>query len=144
MTMTLPLKIKKIDPTVETPSYAHIGDVACDLFSAEEITIAPLERVQIRTGIAVEVPLGYGLFIWDKSGLSHNHGLKTLGGVVDSGFRGEVKVGLVNLGDTPYTVHKNHKVAQMVIQKIETVVIEEVAFLSDSARGEGGFGSTGK
>ena len=84
------------------------------------------------------------MFIWDKSGLSHNHGLKTLGGVIDSGYRGEVKVGVINLGDTPYTIEQNHKVAQMVLQKIETVVLEEVDTLSDSPRGAGAFGSTGK
>jgi dUTP pyrophosphatase len=142
--MTLLLKVKRIDSEVTLPSYAHEGDAACDLFSSQEVTIAPLERVQVGTGIAVEVPPGYAMFIWDKSGLSHKHGLKTLGGVIDSGFRGEVKVGLINLSDTPYTIEKNHKVAQFVIQKIKTVVIEEVDRLSDSPRGEGAFGSSGK
>lgn len=142
--MVLPLKIKRIDSTVTLPSYGHEGDAACDLFSAKEVTIAPGERVQVPVGFAAEVPPGYVMFIWDKSGLSHKHGLKTLGGVIDSGFRGEIQVGIINLGNTPYTFEKNHKVAQFVIQKIETVTIEEVAELSDSSRGEGGFGSTGK
>lgn len=142
--MSLLLKVKRIDSEVTLPSYAHEGDAACDLFSAQEVTIAPLERVQVGTGIAVEIPHGYSMFIWDKSGLSHKHGLKTLGGVIDEGFRGEVKVGLINLSDTPYTIEKNHKVAQFVLQKKETIVLQEVETLSDAQRGQGAFGSTGK
>ncbi|KKU19024.1 MAG: Deoxyuridine 5'-triphosphate nucleotidohydrolase [Candidatus Saccharibacteria bacterium GW2011_GWA2_46_10] len=142
--MTLPLKVKRIDSAVTLPSYGHAGDAACDLYAAHEVTIAPGERVQVGTGVAFDIPEGYAMFIWDKSGLSHNHGLKTLGGVIDSGYRGEVKVGVINLGDTPYTIEQNHKVAQMVLQKIETVVLEEVDTLSDSPRGAGAFGSTGK
>jgi dUTP pyrophosphatase len=142
--MTLLLKIKRLQEDVKLPSYGHPGDAACDMYAAEKVTIAPHERVQVGVGFAVEVPLGYVMFIWDKSGLSHNHGLKTLGGVVDAGYRGEVKVGLINLGSESYILEKNHKVAQFVIQKIETVEIEETDVLSSSSRGEGGFGSTGK
>jgi dUTP pyrophosphatase len=142
--MTLLLKIKRLHPEVKLPSYGHIGDAACDVYTAEEVRIAPGERVQVGVGFAAEVPEGYVMFIWDKSGLSHNHGLKTLGGVVDAGYRGEVRVGLINLGTEAYVLEKNHKVAQFVIQKIETVEVEEVECLSESSRGEGGFGSTGK
>jgi len=142
--MAVLLKIQRIDSAVKLPSYGHTGDAACDLFSAQEVSLAPGERVQIRTGVAFEIPEGYAMFIWDKSGLSHKHGLKTLGGVIDAGYRGEVLVGLINLSDTPYTIEKNHKVAQMVLQKIETVVLEEVETLSESSRGRGAFGSTGK
>lgn len=142
--MALTLKIKRIDSTVILPSYALAGDAACDLHAACEVTIAPGERVQVPVGFAAEVPEGYVMFIWDRSGLSHKHGLKTLGGVVDSGFRGEIKVGLINLGKEPYTLEKNHRVAQMVIQKVEAVAIEEVSELSKTDRGERAFGSTGK
>lgn len=142
--MTVLLKIKRLAPDVPLPSYAHEGDAACDLFAAETVTLAPGERASVATGFAMELPHEYVGFVWDKSGLSHNHGLKTLGGVIDSGYRGEVKIGIINLGAEPYTVERGHKIAQMVVQKKETVRVEEVSELSDSARGEGGFGSTGK
>mgnify|MGYP003887423243 CR=1 FL=1 len=126
------------------PQYAHHGDAALDLYCVESVTIAPMERIAIPTGIAMEIPDGYVGLIWDKSGLSIKHGLKTLGGVVDSTYRGEVLVGMVNLSKEPYTFQAGNKVAQMIIQKKETVLVEEVFDLSDTLRGEGGFGSTGK
>jgi len=92
----------------------------------------------------MEISDGFVGLIWDKSGLSHKHGLKTLGGVIDAGYRGEIKIGIINLGTKKYILEKGHKVAQMIIQKRELCEIEEVAELSDTVRGEGGFGSTGK
>jgi len=142
--MSVCLKVRKLVPHAKLPAYAHVNDAACDLFASHDVTLAPMERVQVGTGLAFEIPKEHVVFIWDKSGLSHVHGLKTLGGVIDEGYRGEVKVGLVNLGDTPYTIESGHKVAQMVLQKKEVVVVEEVEELSSSVRGEGGFGSTGK
>lgn len=142
--MSLVLKIKKVHPDAVAPVYAHHGDAGFDLYTPEEITIKPNERLQISTGVALEIPEGYAGLIWDKSGLSHNNGLKTLGGVIDSGYRGEVKVGMINLADKPYTFAKGHKVAQMIIQKIEQLEMLEVNQLHDSSRGVGGFGSTGK
>lgn len=115
-----------------------------DLFACEETVVHQGDRVLVGTGVAMEIPDGYVGLIWDKSGLSNNHGLKTLGGVIDAGYRGEVKVGLVNLSDKDYTVRAGEKVAQMLIQKVEHVAIEEVPELSDTSRGDGGFGSTGK
>jgi dUTP pyrophosphatase len=82
--------------------------------------------------------------IWDRSGLSTTYGIKTLGGVIDSCYRGEILYGLTNLSSAPYTVEKGHKAVQMLIQKVETAEIVEVDTLSDTSRGEGGFGSTGK
>jgi dUTP pyrophosphatase len=141
------LKIIRLDQTMPMPAYAHADDGGFDLYAAKNITINVGERISIPTGLKMEIPTGYVGFIWDKSGLSHKHGLKTFGGVVDAGYRGEVMVGMMNLGTQPYTFEKNHKVAQMTIQRREDVVIEEVqsdADFSDSTRGEGGFGSTGK
>lgn len=138
------LKIKKLNSDAILPHYAHIDDAGFDLFSVENIEIAPMSRVQIPTGIAMEIPNGFVGLIWDKSGLSHKNGLKTLGGVIDSGYRGEIKVGLINLSAENYLLEKGHKVAQMIIQKKETCEIVEVDELSDTLRGEGGFGSTGK
>jgi dUTP pyrophosphatase len=142
--MNVKLKIVRLDKSMKMPAYAHSDDGAFDLYAAENVVIKPGERVSIRTGLKMEIPTGYVGFIWDKSGLSHKHGLKTFGGVVDAGYRGEVMVGMMNLGTEPYTFEKNHKVAQITIQKRDAVEILEVEELSDSARGEGGFGSTGK
>lgn len=138
------LKIKKLTPNAKIPEYACQDDAGFDLFATENIEIKPQERVQIKTGLAMQIPPGFVGLIWDKSGLSHNQGLKTLGGVVDSGYRGEIKVGLVNLSTENYTIEAGHKVAQMIIQKKELCEIEEVTELDESDRGEGGFGSTGK
>ncbi len=115
-----------------------------DVYSVRTITILPGERVQVPTGIAVELPEGHVALVWDKSGLSHKHGLKTVGGVIDQGYRGEYMIGMINLSTEPYILDAGHKVAQILIQKVEHPEIEEVLELSDSSRGEGGFGSTGK
>lgn len=138
------LKIKKIVSDAILPSYAHPGDAGLDMYSNETIVIKPNEAVKVKTGISIEIPDGFVGLVWDKSGLSTNHKIKTLGGVIDSGYRGESLIGLINLGDTPYTIEKGHKVAQMLIQKIERVDVIEAGELNDTSRGEGGFGSTGK
>jgi len=138
------LKIKKLNSEAIVPHYAHQDDAGFDLFSINDIEIPPRSRAQVSTGIAMEIPAGFVGLIWDKSGLSHKHGLKTLGGVIDAGYRGEVKVGLINLSAETYLLAKGHKVAQMIIQQKETCEIIEVDELSDTSRGEGGFGSTGK
>lgn len=142
--MNVTLKIKRLIKEATLPSYAHAGDAAFDLYAREKITIAPGERVSIPTGIAMEIPDGCVGLIWDKSGLSHKYGLKTLGGVIDASYRGEVFVGMTNLSAAAYTFEKNDKIAQMIIQAREHVVIEENEELSTTERGEGGFGSTGK
>lgn len=138
------LKIKKLHPDAVLPSIAKSGDAGFDLCVVDTVILAPHERKQVPTGLAMEIPDGCAGLIWDKSGLSHKYGIKTLGGVVDSGYRGEVMVGVVNLSDTPYTFEKGHKVAQMIIQKFEAVEIVEVDNVSETERGESGFGSTGK
>ena len=144
MNNTLTLQVTRLDPQVPLPSYGYAGDAACDLFASREVTVAPGERVQVPTGIAMAIPDGYVGLVWDKSGLSHRHGLKTLGGVIDSGYRGEVMVGIVNLSDESYTFEKYHKVAQLVVQRKEMVEIVEVDALEDAERGDRGFGSSGK
>jgi dUTP pyrophosphatase len=138
------IKIKKLHEDAIVPNFAHDGDAGMDLYSTQTIVIHPGERVSVPTGIAIEMPLGFVSLIWDKSSLSHNQGLKTLGGVVDAGYRGEVFVGIINLGVADYTLKKGHKVAQFLVQKIERPIIEIVEELPDSHRGEGGFGSSGK
>lgn len=138
------LKVKKLNPEAKLPQYAKPGDAGMDLFALEETILAPGQFVGVATGIVMEIPEGYVGLVWDKSGLSIKHGLKTLGGVVDAGFRGEVKVGMINLGSEEYKIEKGHKVAQMLIQKVESPEIVEALELSETERGEGGFGSTGK
>ena len=142
--MSFSIKIKKLRPEAKLPHYAHPGDAGLDLFSAETLTIKVGERAKIGTGIAAEFPPGYVGLVWDKSGLATDHGLKNLGGVIDAGYRGEYFVTLINLGQEDYTIEKHHKIAQLLIQKIEHPNIVETEILSDSSRGAAGFGSTGK
>jgi dUTP pyrophosphatase len=142
--MSLQLRIKKLSENAVLPKVEHEGDAGFDLYTTQTTVIAPGERKQIPTGIAMEIPDGYVGLIWEKSGLSHKAGLKTLGGVIDSGYRGEVLVGVINLSDGSYTFETGHKVAQMIIQKIEKPEIVEVHELSETKRGGAGFGSTGK
>jgi len=138
------LRIQKLHPDAVMPAYAHHDDAGMDLFSIEDVVVLPQQRVQIATGIAMEIPEGHVGLIWDKSGVSHKGGIKTLGGVIDSGYRGEIKIGVVNLSDEPYVFEAGHKVAQLLIQRVEQPVIVEVETLTDSARGDNAFGSTGK
>jgi dUTP pyrophosphatase len=137
------IQVQLLTETAKMPTYAHIGDAGMDLYVAEECTLAVGERAQIKTGIALAIPHGYVGLIWDKSGLSHKTGLKVLGGVIDAGYRGEVLVGMVNVGRDPHTFTIGDKVAQMLIQKVEQSVLVEVKVLDETTRGIGGFGSTG-
>ena len=142
--MTLKLKIKKLESDARIPTQGYVGDAAFDLYASHAVVLSPNERAQIGTGLAMEIPEGYTAFIWDRSSMSHKYGLKSLGGVIDSGYRGEVKIGLVNLSDEARVIEKHHKIAQMVIQKNEAFTIVEEDTLSESERGTEGFGSTGK
>ncbi len=137
------LHIKKLSATATIPKYIHPHDAGMDLYSDETINIQPGERKLIPTGIAMAIPSGYVGLIWDKSGIATNHGLKTMAGVIDSGYRGEIKILIHNLSSQPYTVQAGTKIAQMLIQPVVHNEIVEVNELDDTSRGEGGFGSTG-
>lgn len=139
----LKIKIQKINPEIKIPGYAHTGDAGMDLYSAEYAVIKPGERKVVATGMKMEIPFGYVGLIWDKSGLASKNGLKIMGGVIDATYRGEVGVVIVNLGDQEYRVEKNTKIAQMLIQRVESAEIEEVKNLENTLRGDGGFGSSG-
>jgi dUTP pyrophosphatase len=141
--MGVKIKIIKIDKDVPLPNYAKSGDAGLDLYSAEEVTLKPGERYGVRTGVKMEIPDNHVGLIWDKSGVALNAGIKTMGGVVDSGYRGEVKVIMVNLSDRDFVIKKHSKIAQMLMKKFEQAEIEVVDELSKSERGEGAFGSTG-
>lgn len=137
------LKIKKLKDGAKLPTYAHAGDVGLDLYSMEAKTLAPGEQFRFDHGFALEFPEGYGAFVVDKGSVS-KAGLKTVGGVFDAGYRGEYNTQIINLGKEPYTVEAGDKVSQLVIMPVEIATLEEAETLSDSSRGEGRFGSTGK
>ena len=137
------LKVKKMSPDAKLPSYGHKGDAGLDLFSSTDSVLEVGAVYAVPTGIKVEIPGGYVGLIWDKSGISLK-GVHRLAGVVDAGYRGEVKVVMINWGQSPFIIEKGMKIAQLLIQPIVEVEVEEVEDLEDSTRGEGGFGSTGK
>ena len=141
---TIEIKFKKLDPRARTPVYAYPGDAGADVFALEDTTLEPGVPMRIRTGFALEFSPGYVALFWDKSGLSTKHGLRTLGGVIEYGYRGEYQVGMINLGTEPYHFRAGDKVAQLLIQPVETADFVEVEELSETERGEKAFGSTGK
>ena len=140
----LKIKIKKV-ADVKTPSYAHKGDSGVDLYAAEEHVLEPMERRLIPTGIMIEMPYGYEAQIRPKSGLAVEHGIGHVNsvGTIDSCYRGEIKIPLINFSDKAYKVEKGKKIGQMVFAKVEEAIFEEVEELSKTSRNEKGFGSTG-
>ncbi len=137
------LKIKKLHSDAKMPTKGYAGDAGMDFFALEKVVFAPSTQMRVRTGIAIEIPDGYVGLMWDKSSVSFNQGLKTVGGVIDSGFRGELVMSLYNMTDIQQVIEKGHKINQMIIQKYEDCDIVEVVDLSETVRGEGREGSTG-
>src|SRR3989338_742924 len=142
--MNLKIKVKRLQVEAKLPSYAHPGDVGLDLYSLEDYLLQPAERKIFPVGFALEFPSGYAAVVKDKSSLPKNGGLHTMGGVFDAGYRGEYNVQLVNLGHGPYQIKKGDKLAQLVIYPVASAELEEVQEISDSSRGVGGFGGTGR
>jgi len=138
------IPIKKLHPEATLPKYAHASDAGMDLYALENVTLNPQERKLVPTGISLAIPFGYVGLIWDKSGIAANHGLKSMGGVIDSEYRGEIKVVMHNLSDKQVVLEKGTKVAQMLIQPVHQPELIEVEELDQTNRGWGGFGSTGK
>lgn len=128
---------------VDEPGYAHPGDAGFDLRAAENLTIEPGERALVPTGLRFAIPEGYVGLVWDRSGLAAKHGMHCFAGVIDSGYRGEVKVVLANLGQEPFRVEKGMRISQMLVQPVAQATLARVENLEETARGEGGFGSTG-
>jgi dUTP pyrophosphatase len=142
----LDVLIQRLDEGVELPHYAHPGDAGADLRTTVDVTLAPGERALVPTGIAVALPVGYAAFVQPRSGLAARSGLSLVNspGTVDSGYRGEIKVLLINLDPaTPIELSRGDRVAQLVIQPVEQASFRVVDALPDSARGAGGYGSTG-
>lgn len=138
------IKILKVTNDAKIPSYAHAFDAGMDFFSNEEdFLLRRGERKGFGTGIKMEIPEGYAGLIWDKSGLALKKGIKVMGGVIDSTYRGEIIILIANLGDSDYLVEKGSKIAQMIIQKVEHFDLSLEKSIEDSARGDKGFGSTG-
>ena len=138
--------IKRLDPSVELPSYAYEGDAGLDLRSAEDVTLAPHERRLVSTGLAIAIPKGYAGFVQPRSGLALREGLSMANtpGLIDAHYRGELKVCAVNLDDsTPIRITRGERIAQLVIQRAPVVQLLEVEELDETDRGEGGFGSSG-
>jgi dUTP pyrophosphatase len=146
MTTSLRLSIQRLDSGLPLPTYAHDGDAGLDLFSTDDVTLAPGERALIGTGIAVAIPSGYAGFVQPRSGLALRNGLTFVNspGLIDSHYRGEIMLIAINHDtDTPVNVNRGDKIAQLVIQRVERVELDEVDTLDSTVRGEGGFGSTG-
>lgn len=140
--------VKKMDPSLELPAYAKPGDAGVDLRASEGVIIDPAGgRALVPTGISVAIPEGYAGFVQPRSGLALAHGVTCLNtpGLIDSGYRGELKVLLVNTDpSTPFEVVRGERIAQLVIQSVEHVNFVEVTELEETDRGAGGFGHTGR
>ena len=143
--MQVAIKVKKLDPAAQVPRYAHVGefgDLAADLYALSDAVLAAGETRLVATGIALEFPPTHGALVEDRSGLAVR-GVTTLAGVIDPGYRGEIKVVLTNLADAAQTVFPGDRIAQLrIVQRIEAR-FEEVEQLGEASRGAAGFGSTG-
>ncbi|HII71625.1 TPA: dUTP diphosphatase [Candidatus Woesearchaeota archaeon] len=140
------MKIHNMDPEVDAPSYTRDNDAAFDLRSREELVLKAGERRTVKTGLKMAIPDGHVGLIWDRSGHAHKHGIHCLAGVIDSEYRGEVGVVMKNLGENDFTIEKNMRIAQMLIQPVVTaklVAVESEEDLGDTNRGAGSFGSSG-
>ncbi|MFA5867726.1 MAG: dUTP diphosphatase [Actinomycetota bacterium] len=140
------IEVKLLESGAEVPVYAHDGDAGCDLRSSVDIVLEPGRRAMVPTGLALAIPEGYAGFVQPKSGLAAKHGIGVVNGpgLIDSGYRGEIKVILINFDDSePFKIARGDKIAQLVIQKVTKASFKPVEELSDTVRGDGGFGSTG-
>ena len=141
------LKIMKLDKSLPDPMYAKNGDAGIDLYSRSELTLEPYSRSIVPTGITVSIPYGYAGFIQPRSGLAAKHGIGIVNspGLIDSGYRGEICVILINMDkERDYHINKGDRICQLVIKKIDYADIRIVDELDNTERGGGGFGSTGK
>ncbi len=141
------LRYRRLKVAARPPTQAHEGDAGYDLHAAEAVTIDPGDRASVGTGIAVAIPEGQAGLVVPRSGLAARHGISVVNapGLIDSGYRGELRVLLLNTDSSePFTVEPGDRIAQLVLVRVETEELEEVAELDETARGVGGFGSTGR
>jgi dUTP pyrophosphatase len=142
----LDIAVVRLDPDLPLPTYAHPGDAGADLHTTVDITLGPGERAMVPTGVSIALPDGYVALVHPRSGLAARHGISIVNspGTVDAGYRGEIKVLLINHDPTESaTLARGDRIAQLVIQKFERARFVEVGVLPDSVRGAGGYGSTG-
>lgn len=142
----LEVAVRRLDPEVPLPSYAHPGDAGCDLVTTVDVELQPGERALVPTGLAIALPEGYAAFVHPRSGLAARHGVGLVNapGTVDAGYRGEILLSLVNHDlREPVRLSRLDRVAQLVVQRVEQVVWQEADELPGSGRGAGGHGSTG-
>jgi dUTP pyrophosphatase len=140
------VQVRRLDPGLPVPSYAHPGDAGADLHTTVDVELLPGERAVVPTGVAIALPPGYAAFVHPRSGLAAKQGVSIVNapGTVDAGYRGEIKVTLVNLDPRqPVRFARGDRIAQLVVQRVAQVRFAEVDELPGSARGDGGFGSTG-
>ena len=138
--------VKRLDDTLALPEYAYVGDAGLDLRSAEDAVLKPFQRQALSCGIAVAIPAGYAGFVLPRSGLAAKHGISILNapGLIDSNYRGEIKVILINLdSEQSFEIKRGDRIAQLVILETPPVELSEVSNLDDTTRGQGGFGSSG-
>jgi dUTP pyrophosphatase len=143
----LRLRVRRLDEAAILPSRAHEGDAGYDLHAIEELTLAPGERAKVRTGIAVEIPDGHAGLVMPRSGTAARNGIAMVNapGLIDCGYRGELQVLLLNTDRVvPFQIAIGDRIAQLVLVRVQTPAVEEVAELSQSHRGDGGFGSSGR
>ncbi|HET8601435.1 MAG TPA: dUTP diphosphatase [Segeticoccus sp.] len=141
-----PVSLRRLDSGLPLPTYAHPGDAGADLHARVDVTLAPGERALVPTGVALALPEGYAGFVHPRSGLAARHGITTLNspGTVDAGYRGEIKVNLVNTDPhETFTVRRGDRIAQLVVQQVARVRFVEVDSLPDSHRGDTGHGASG-
>ena len=145
MANRIDVRIVRLDKDLPLPAYAYEGDAGLDLRSAVDVTLKPLERTAIPTGLAVAIPEGYAGFVQPRSGMAIKRGLSMVNtpGLIDSNYRGELKVIAINLDPhEPIAIKRGERLAQLVIQEVPIVSLLEVDFLDDTVRGENGFGSS--
>ncbi|HPI67239.1 MAG TPA: dUTP diphosphatase [bacterium] len=130
------LKFKKIYSDAMVPTYGRAGDAGMDLYSYEDKELLPGERYTFKTGVAVEIPENFVMVFWDRSGLAVKHGLTVLAGVIDSNFRGEMGVCVLNTSNEEYQIKKGDRIAQFLVQPVEKIELEEADELSETNRGE--------
>ena len=126
------------------PAYASAGAAGADLRASEAVVIAPGGRAAVATAVRLQIPPGHVGLVWPRSGLAVRHGIDTLAGVIDSDYRGEVRVVLVNHGDAPFRIGRGDRIAQLLLQRVERAAFVAVPSIDDTDRGRGGFGSTGR
>lgn len=143
---TVEVLLARLDPEVPAPAYARSGDAGADLVTTRDVVLAPGQRAVIGTGVAIALPAGYAGFVHPRSGLAARVGLSVVNtpGTIDSGYRGEIRVCLINHDPTrPVVLHRLDRIAQLLVQRVERVAFREVTALPVSDRGSGGYGSTG-